>query len=276
MSLIEAIIFGIVQGISEFLPISSTAHIVITQLLFGYSFPGLAFEIFLHLASVLAVMLYFWRDIWQVAAGFCRFIVKRKDSDKTMFNFGVYILIATFITGALGYLFSDFVGESMKTPVVIATALALTGVALIFIERVHRTGNKTPDTMTKIDAVIIGLVQTLAVLPGISRSGATLVAALIRGLDRDTAVRYSFLLAIPVILGSTLLGIGDVTMEIIDYIGPLNLIVSFIISFIFSILGIIWLIDFLKKSRLIYFAVYCFLLAAFVLVYIDLNTVMEV
>ncbi|SDN39065.1 undecaprenyl-diphosphate phosphatase [Alkalicoccus daliensis] len=276
MSLIEAIIFGIVQGITEFLPISSTAHIVITQLVFGYSFPGLSFEIFLHIASVLAVTIYFWKDLQKVFVGFFRFISRRSSSDKPMFFFGIYILTATFITGILGFFLSDFMGDAIKTPGIIAAALTLTGFALIFIERFHRTGPKTEATMTAKDSVIIGLGQTLAVFPGISRSGATLVVSLLCGLNRETAVRYSFLLAIPVILGSTVLGVRDFTPEMVEYIGVLNLIVSFIITFIFSILGIIWLIDFLKKSKLIYFAIYCFALAAFVLFYIDPNTVMDI
>lgn len=276
MSLFEAIIFGIVQGISEFLPISSTAHIVITQLIFGYSFPGLTFEIFLHLASVLAVILYFWKDLYEIIIGFFRFLMKRNTADKVKFIFGIYILIATLITGVLGMLISDFIGEGLKTPGVIAVSLTITGFALIFIERFHKTGTKNEATMTGKDAVIIGLGQTLAVLPGISRSGATLVVSLLRGLDRDTAVRYSFLLAIPVILGSTVLGVRDMTPEIISYIGPLNLIVSFLVTFVFSVLGIIWLIDFLKKSKLIYFALYCFALAVFVIFYIDPTTVIEI
>ncbi|PTL40425.1 undecaprenyl-diphosphate phosphatase [Alkalicoccus saliphilus] len=276
MSLLEAIIFGIVQGLSEFLPISSTAHIVITQLVFGYSFPGLAFEIFLHIASVFAVVFYFWKDVWNVTGGFLRFILKRKKEDRLMFFFGLYIIIATVITGGLGYVFSDAVGDGMKSPAIIAGALTLTGFALIFIERFHKTGSRTPENMNSLDAVIIGLGQTLAVLPGISRSGSTLVVSLLRGLDRETAVRYSFLLAIPVILGSTVLGINDVSPEMMHYIGPVNLIVSFIVTFFFSVIGIVWLIDFLKKSKLIYFAAYCFALAAFVFFYIDPATIIDI
>ncbi|QKS71016.1 undecaprenyl-diphosphatase [Paenalkalicoccus suaedae] len=276
MTLIEAIIFGIVQGITEFLPVSSTAHIVITQLLFGYSFPGLGFEIFLHLASVSAVILYFWKDLWSVIVGFIRYIMKRDRQDRTEFWFGVYILIATVITGGLGFILSDSFGEAFKTPLMIAIALTVTGVALIFIEKFHRTGKKDASTMTLMDSIIVGLGQTLAVIPGISRSGSTLIVALLRGMDKDTAVRYSFLLSIPVILGSTVLGITDFTSEMVDYIGVTNLIVTFVLTFTFSILGIIWLIDFLKKSKLVYFAIYCFVVAALVLIFIDPTTVVDV
>ncbi|GEL08953.1 undecaprenyl-diphosphatase UppP [Salisediminibacterium halotolerans] len=276
MSLFEAIIFGIVQGLTEFLPISSSAHIVITQLVFGYTFPGLSFEIFLHVASVLAVILYFWKDLWRVIEGFFRFVVKRSPKDRTQFYFGLYILIATFITGILGILLEGAVGNWMKTPPVIASMLTITGLALIFIERFHKYGDRTEKNMSFKDSIVVGLGQTLAVMPGISRSGSTLIVSLLIGLQRETAVRYSFLLAIPVILGSTVLAIGDFSAEMVAYIGGLNLLVSFIITFVFSLIGIVWLIDFLKKSRLIYFAVYCFVLALFVATMIDPATVMDV
>ncbi|UCZ54683.1 undecaprenyl-diphosphatase [Bacillus shivajii] len=276
MTLIEAIIFGIVQGITEFLPISSTAHIVITQLIFGYTFPGLAFEIILHLASVLAVVLFFWRDLWRVVSGFFRFIIKRHIEDRTSFYFGTYILVATVITGVLGKTLSDMTAESIKTPPFIAASLAITGLALIFIERFHRTGSKTEETMTIWDSVIVGFGQTLAVIPGISRSGSTLVVSLLAGLNRETAVRYSFLLAIPVILGSTVLAIEDFSAEMLSYIGTTNLIVAFLVTFFFSLIGIIWLIQFLKKSKLIYFAIYCFVVAILVYTMIDPNTIMDV
>ncbi|MFA9556054.1 undecaprenyl-diphosphate phosphatase [Evansella sp. AB-rgal1] len=276
MTLLEAIIFGIVQGITEFLPISSTAHIVITQMIFGYSFPGLSFEIFLHLASVFAVIIYFRRDLVDIIVGFFRYIGKRRSDDKSQFYFGIYILVATAITGILGKILSDVGSDSIKTPTFIAGALIVTGISLIFIERFHKTGNKTESTMTFWDSILVGLGQTLAVIPGISRSGATLVVALLAGLQRETAVRYSFLLAIPVILGSTVLAIGDFSSEMVQYVGALNLIVAFVVTFTFSLLGIIWLISFLKKSKLIYFAIYCFVVAFLVFSFIDPDTVMDI
>lgn len=276
MTLFEAIVFGIVQGLTEFLPVSSTAHIVITQLIFGYTFPGLSFEIFLHIASVLAVILYFWKDLWNVIKGFFLFIIKRSPDDRSQFFFGLYILVATLITGVLGLFLSDFIGDAMKTPPMIAGALFITGFALIFIERFHKYGKRNIDSMNFKDSILVGLGQTLAVIPGISRSGATLVTALLSGLDRDTAVRYSFLLAIPVILGSTVLAINDFSMATVEYIGVMNLIISFIATFIFSVIGIIWLINFLKKSRLVYFAIYCFIVAILVLIFIDPSIVIDV
>ncbi len=269
MHLVEALIFGIVQGISEFLPISSTAHIIIVELLLGYNFPGLAFEIYLHIASVFAVMLYFRRELWAVVTGFFRYFSEKTAENRVHFMFGIYIIIATFITGALGVILKFQVVDVMKTPAFIAVALVVTGTALILIERFKEYGSRREENMTYLDAVLVGLAQTVAVLPGISRSGSTVIVALWAGLDRDTAVRYSFLLVIPAILGSTVLAIGEVSLEIWAAVGTAPLIVSFLASFVFSWIGIVWLIDFLKKGRLIYFAAYCFIIAILVYFFVQ-------
>jgi len=268
MSYLEAIIFGIVQGITEFLPISSTAHIVITQHLLGITFPGLAFEIFLHQASVLAVIFFFRRDLVALIFGFLRFLRFRGSEDRVHFFFGLYIVVATLITGILGYSLQRGLGDAIKSPVMISVSFMLTGFFLIFIERFRSYGDTDESRMKLRHSIIVGLGQTAAVLPGISRSGATLVAALWSGLNRETAVRYSFLLAIPVILGSTMLEVRNVQAGLIDIGGIGPLIVAFAATFGFSVLGIIWLIDFLKKSRLVYFAIYCFLIAAFTFFYL--------
>ncbi len=269
MSLFEALIFGIVQGITEFLPISSTAHIIITELLFGYNFPGLAFEIYLHLASVFAVMFFFRQELWAVIKGFFLYFSDKSVENKVHFYFALYIVIATVITGSLGLILNNLVVDMMKTPPFIAAALVVTGTALILIERFKEYGSRNEEKMTFLDSIIVGFGQTLAVLPGISRSGATLIAALWAGLERDTAVRYSFLLVIPVILGSAVLAVNDVSLAIWGAIGTGPLVLSFIASFLFSLVGIVWLIDFLKRGRLLYFALYCYLVAFLVFVFVQ-------
>ncbi len=269
MHLIEALIFGIVQGISEFLPISSTAHIIIAELLLGYNFPGLAFEIYLHIASVFAVMLYFRNELWAVITGFLSYFRVKSAENRVHFLFGIYIIIATAITGVLGIILKSLVVDIMKTPGFIAAALLVTGTALIFIERFKEYGDRKEENMTYLDAVLVGLAQTVAVLPGISRSGSTVIVALWAGLERETAVRYSFLLVIPAILGSTVLAIGEVSLEIWVAVGTVPLVVSFLASFMFSWIGIVWLIDFLKKGRLFYFAVYCFIIAFLVYFFVQ-------
>ncbi|WP_202077390.1 undecaprenyl-diphosphatase UppP [Caldalkalibacillus salinus] len=275
MSLIEALILGIVQGITEFLPISSTAHIVITSIVLDLEFEGLAFEIFLHLASVLAVIMYFRKDLMTVIKGFFGYFKDKSTENTIQFRFAIYLIVATIITGVLGIVLKDVIDESMKTPPFIAGSLTITGLFLIFIERFHQIGNKDEESMTWLDTIIVAIGQTLAVLPGISRSGATLVAALWTGLTRETAVRFSFLLSIPVILGSTVLMFKDLSMDMVHSVGVTPLVISFIASFLFSIIGIMWLIDFLQKSKLVYFAVYCFALAFIVFFFLDPGLTMD-
>ncbi len=272
----EAILYGIVQGITEFLPISSTAHIVITGYFLGQTYPGLSFEIFLHLASVLAVLLYFQKDLRRLIAGFLRYMITRAAEDRASFFFGIYIIVATAITGVLGILLKDQIGDAMKQPPFIAAMLALTGAFLIFMERFTRYGSRTEGTMTMRDAVVVGLWQTVAVLPGISRSGSTLIAALLSGLSRETAVRYSFLLSVPVILGSSVLALGDLRDGMFGRIGWGPLMVSFVATFLFSLIGIVWLIEFLKRKKLVWFAAYLFALALFVVLYFPSDMVIDI
>ncbi|MEX2382423.1 MAG: undecaprenyl-diphosphate phosphatase [Opitutales bacterium] len=276
MSFWEALVFGIVQGLTEFLPISSTAHIVVTQYLLGTNFPGLSLEIFLHFASVLAVIIYFQRDLRAIIIGFLRFSLKRSPEDRPLFFFALYIVVATVITGVLGVLLTKFMGDGLKSPSVVSASLMVTGFFLIFVERIRHYGDRKESAMTFLDSFLVGLGQTVAVLPGISRSGSTLVTSLLVGLNRETAVRYSFLLAIPVILGSTVLAAGDIQGGAFQGIGWPPLAVSFIASFFFSLVGIVWLIEFLKKSRLIYFALYCFIFALFIFFYFDPAVVMDI
>ncbi|MFK3937832.1 undecaprenyl-diphosphatase UppP [Alkalihalobacillus sp. NPDC078783] len=269
MTILEAIVLGLVQGLTEFLPISSSAHLVITQLLFDISFPGFGFEILLHLGSVLAVIIYYRKDLIELIIGFFGYIKDRSEKNKTSFWFSIYILVATVITGVAGILFEDYISTALKGPTMIAISLAITGIFLIIIERVVRTGNRTEKDMTLFDSVLIGIGQSIALIPGLSRSGTTLVVGMFAGLTKETAVRYSFMLSIPVILGSTVLAFKDLLNgELLAVAGAFPLIIAFIVTFISSLLGIVWFINFLKKSKLVYFAAYCFILALFVYFYL--------
>lgn len=266
MSSIHALILGIVQGITEFLPVSSTAQIIIAGRLLGLgeefrSAHGLSLEIFLHFPSVLAVMIYFYKDLINVVKGFFYYVSKRTKEHRGDFYLGVYIIIATIITAAIGFLVKDFVEDYMTTSAVMAITLTITGVFLIIIERFKKYGVRDKEDMRYKDSVIVGLAQALAVIPGLSRSGTTLIAGLWSGLSRDMAVRYSFLMSIPVILGVSLVEMISIGDNMLSDIGLSALIVGFISSFVFSIIGIVWLINFLKKGRLIYFSLYCFLMA---------------
>ncbi|OEH86611.1 undecaprenyl-diphosphatase UppP [Desulfuribacillus stibiiarsenatis] len=263
MNWIEAVILGIVQGITEFLPISSSAHLVIAQDMFGLSVPGLAFEVFLHIGSLLAVMIYFRKDIIRLLSEFFQFIRTRDCRYQASFMFSIYIIIATFLTGVLGIILEKQMGDALKSMTTVSVSLFMTGAFLVLIERVIKYGNRKEGNMNFYDAFWVGLAQTVAIIPGISRSGSTLVAALWCGLEKETAVRFSFLLSIPVTLGSIVLMLPDMSSENFNA-GLFELTAAFVASFVFAIIGIKWLIAFLQRSKLIYFAYYCFLASGFV------------
>ncbi|MCC5839304.1 MAG: hypothetical protein JJT96_04190 [Opitutales bacterium] len=267
MPIWEAILFGLVQGLTEFLPISSTAHIVIFGYIVGRTTPGLGFEIFLHMASLLAVLLYFRQDLYWVIGGFFRWVLGRGTGDDAVAGrFAIYLGVGTIITGGLGLIMMKVLGDTIKAPPVVATALIGTAIALLLVERLQRLDGRGMSQLGLLDAILVGLAQTVAVLPGVSRSGATLIAGLALGLNRDTAVRFSFLLAIPVLAGSSVLALKDISGGEFAAIGLPALIVSFIVSFIASWVSILWLIGFLKQRRLYWFSIYLVALAIFVFI----------
>lgn len=274
MEIWQALIFGLVQGLTEFIPISSTAQIIITGYILDIHFAGLAFEILLHLASVIAVTFYFRRELWHLILGFLDYLMTRNTDNRPAFFFGLYIVVATFITGFLGILIMKVAGDAIKSPVMVGGGLCLTAALLVFIERIHTIGHRRDAQMRFSDSIWVGLGQTLAVIPGISRSGSTLIAALWIGLNRETAVRYSFLLAIPVILGSSVLGFRGMQQGVLDGISPIALGVAFFASLIASWISIRWLINFLNKGRLIYFAAYCLVMGLFVIFTFDPGAVL--
>ncbi len=256
MSYWEAVLFGLVQGLTEFLPISSTAHLIFTEKLLGHSFPGLAFEIYLHLASVLAVIVFYRNDILQLIRHSVSWLMHRRDEDLPHFRFALMIVIATVITGVIGVSVKDWLDDSIKSLTVMGCSLIVTGIFLFIIERIRSGEGRGMAAMRWSDSLWVGLGQAVAVIPGISRSGSTLVAALWVGLERETAVRYSFLLAIPVIAGSSVIGLKDATSG--DFgLSAGVLAVSFVVSFFASLAGIIWLLNFVRKQRLTWFAAYC-------------------
>lgn len=262
----EAVFFGLVQGLSEFIPVSSTAHVVILGKLFELETPGLTFEIFLHLASLLAIVVYFWRELLELITGSLRFVFAHRSSspkDQTAFYFSVYLLVATLLTGVLGILLSEVLGDGIKAMPVVATGLLLTAVLLVLVERAQRIGERQLSDLKWTDAVVIGLAQTVAVLPGVSRSGSTLIAGLYLKMSRATAVRFSFLLAIPVLLGSSVLALNDIQTGNLATIGGGALAISFSVSFLASMLSIVWLIRLLEQQRLYWFSCYLVLLAGF-------------
>ncbi len=253
MSIIEAIVLGIVQGLTEFIPVSSSAHLVLVPWWLGWDPPPLAFDTVLHLGTLLVVVAYFWRDWWDLAQAVLDRLRGRSDDAK--WRLALAILVGTIPAAVIGYLFEDYFEAMFGQPVFVAATLLVTGVILIFAEAWKRGGLPLANIRLK-DAVVIGFAQAVAIVPGISRSGATIAAGLWRGLDRPAAARYSFLLSAPIIFGAGIFQLRNLAGGGADAIGITPLVVGFFAAAISGFLAIRFLMRFLQTRSLYLFAGY--------------------
>jgi undecaprenyl-diphosphatase len=265
MTIIEAIILGIVQGATEFLPISSSGHLLLVPALFNLSEPDLNTTAIAHLGTLLAVLIYFRQDIRQITAAFLNGLYQRRPFENDMSRLGWQILVGTIPAGLAGLLFEDAFERIFANPTIAAIALFGTAALLVTGERLH-SGTKTLDRLTWWDAIIVGFFQLIALMPGISRSGSTITGGLARGLDRATAARFSFLLGIPAIAGAGLLAL----LELFGTDGASNqlpvLAATFVVSAVVGYLCIAFLLSWLRRHRLYPFAVYCAVFGALFLI----------
>jgi undecaprenyl-diphosphatase len=261
----QAIIIGFIQGISEFLPISSTALMLIAQRLLdvpiGKKFK-LSFETFLHIASVFAVIVYFRHDLCKILQDFITYIRTKNNKAQTNYRFVLLLIISTIVTIIVGKMIESILGNQLTNSATIGASLIITGLSLILIEHGLNGGTRIQSTLNWKDGIIIGIGQALSLIPGISRTGSTLFTALCLGLSKGTALRYSFLLSIPVFIGMTVLKLPDLIKSQTE-ITFFSLSIAFISSFIFALIGIKWFISMLQNTKLTYFAFYCIGLGIF-------------
>lgn len=256
MNLVEAIILGIVQGATEFLPISSSGHLVLAPALFGMAEPGLTLVSIAHQGTLLAVLLYFWRDLWAIVRGVVQGLWRRQPLATPEARLGWLIAAGTIPAGLAGLLLEDTFEAIFGEPRYAAFFLLGTALLLVIGERL-RSGDKTITRLSLFDTLFIGLFQMVALLPGISRSGSTITAGLIRGLDREPAARFSFLLGVPAIAGAGLLALVDLFQA-----GDLaNSWTIYAATFVAAVLAgyacIHFLLAWLKSHSLYLFAAYC-------------------
>jgi len=256
MTIWQAIILGIAQGIAEFIPISSSGHLVVLQRVFGVELPSMTFDILVHLGSLCAVFAVFWKDILA--------LIKNPFQKMT----GM-LIIASIPAVVVGFLFKDDIERIFNQGFYLALAFAFTGILLLIADSIPvRHTRKTERDMTALDALIIGCMQALALPPGISRSGSTITGGLFRGLNRETAARFSFLLSIIVIAGAGLLEALEVyqSPEIIYRGDIIPFIIGFIAAAVSGYFAIRLLLELIKKCNLKYFSYYLFILSAWILV----------
>ena len=248
---------GLIQGITEFIPVSSSGHLVIAQNLFGIKEPQIFFNVVLHLGTLFAVVAYFRKDLINII----RSIFKPKSES---FRLMLLLVVGTVPTAILGFLLKDYFKLLFLTPIFSSIFLIFTGIILFLTKFIKRT-ERGIRRFSFFDAIIIGIIQTIAIAPGISRSGVTISTGIFRGIDRKLCAKYSLLLSIPAILGALASEIGEI--KTLNSLNLIPILLGFISAFIVGYIAIAILIKFLEKEKFHLFSYYCLLFGIISLIY---------
>lgn len=260
MDTLQAFILGVIQGLTEYLPVSSSGHLTIGSYLFGLEDgeSNLMFTIALHVATVLSTLVILWKEIVWLIKGCLKF--QWNDEMKYMVN----IIITMIPIGIVGFCFKDAVEEVFGSGLMIVGLMLLLTAALLAFAYFAKPRQK--EQISKLDALIIGISQACAVMPGLSRSGTTIATGLLLGNKKEKMAQFSFLIVIPPILGEALLDCIKMAKNgyasVAGNISPIALIVGFVTAFVFGCLACKWMINIVKKGKLIYFAIYCAIVGA--------------
>ncbi|RAZ67845.1 undecaprenyl-diphosphate phosphatase [Planococcus maitriensis] len=261
---IKFLLLGLFQGLTEPIPISSSGHLLIAQYFLDVEIEGSTstFALLVNSASLLAVLIIYREDIKRLVINGLKFFKEKTPETRRDFMFVVYLVVATIPAGIIGVLFQDTIDDYLSTVVTVGVTLIVTGLALWLIRNMR--GQRKDGNMTMKDALIIGGAQAVALIPGISRSGATIVAAMARGINQETALRFSFLLFIPISLGGAVLSITDIVND--DNLSTMALpyIMAFVGSLVASYFSLKWFMNIMAKGQLKYFAIYCFVVGPLV------------
>jgi undecaprenyl-diphosphatase len=265
MSIFEAIVLGIVQGLTEFLPISSTAHLRIVPAFVGWDDPGSAFTAVIQLGTTVAVLIYFRNDLWRIAKAWLASLRAGGARHSQDARLGWYIVLGTIPIGIFGLAFKNDIENGARDLYLIGTMLIVFGLVMLAADRAAKQ-DRDLESMTPKDGVFVGLAQALALVPGVSRSGATISAGLFRGLDRESAARYSFLLSTPAIVLAALFELKGIVdgSEHTDA-STADLLVATFFAFVVGYWSIAFLIRFVTRHGLTPFVIYRLGLGALVL-----------
>lgn len=270
MSIIQSILMSILQGLTEFIPVSSSGHLVLAQHFFGIGdSENIVFELFMHLGTLLAVLVFFRKTLWELIKSLFSWgnTVNREQHRKNR-TLVYYLIISTLATGVIYILFGDFLEAVFNMPMLVAIFLLVTGV-IVFVSDYFKDKGIPACNIGFLQAVLIGIGQGFAILPGISRSGTTIACSLVTGMKRKDAAQYSFLLSIPAILTGNLSqykAFANLKPQLL-----INYLAGFVCSFLVGYLVIAFLIRLIEVSRLKYFAVYCWLIGLLSIVLIALG-----
>ena len=262
---LQYIFLGVLQGATEPLPISSSGHLVIAQHFFGIKTPDLHLEVFLNGASLFAVFFIYKDDIFKLALDLLAYVRNPREHDSAPLKFSLLLVLATIPAVIIGGFFADFIGGELTDVRTVAVSLLVTGIALWLIRKLR--GTKEDADISVMDALIIGGAQSLALAPGISRSGATVVAGLGKRLAPEVALKFSFFMSIPVSIGSLVFESSAILTALTTPGLLLPYILAFVVAVLISILSIKVLINLVTNGNLIYFSGYCLVLSSLLLIF---------
>ena len=306
MTLLESIFLGFVQGVTEFLPVSSSGHLAIFKHIFGLSDIGIAFDVFLHVGTLIAVIAVYYKDVWQLIVNFIEMVrdcikniiiffknvargeapwkdfSRKRENDgqdygsdakipyvkvisSTYKRFVLLIIISTIPTGIFGLIFSDWVETLSLSLLIPGICLLINGVFMLLAEALPQ-GNKTVKEVTYKDSFLVGLAQIAGTFPGISRSGSTISAAMMTGYKRSFAVKYSFIMSLPVVLGAAIKNLGDIGESTGESGGIGLLLLGMAVAAVVGFFAIKVLDTLVKKDKFRYFSYYCFIVGIFAIV----------
>ncbi|XID94507.1 undecaprenyl-diphosphate phosphatase [Paenibacillaceae bacterium WGS1546] len=263
---LKYLFLGVVQGATEPIPVSSSGHLIIAQRLLGMEQNGLSFEILTNTASLIAICLIFRRDIGKLINGFFRFSLTRKPEFKADFMFCLYIVLGTLPAVVVAALFKDRIEEIFSSVHTVAVSLLVTGVALWLIRNLR--GKKRDGDLSTKDAILVGLAQAVALIPGISRSGATVIASIAVGMKQETALKFSFMLYIPVSVGGIVLGASDIASDPNRAQLAVPYLIAFLASLVVTYFAMRWFMGIMARGNLKYFAYYCFAAGILLLIFL--------
>ena len=272
MNWLHAIILGIVEGVTEFLPVSSTGHLTIVEQMLGYKIDApeiVAFTAVVQVGAIAAAVVYFWRDIWRIAAAWCVGIF---DPNKRNFDYkmGWYVILGSLPIAIVGLIFKDTIETTLRGMWFVAIGLIVWSLVLLVADHYGKESRHERDTKW-LDALIMGAMQCFALIPGVSRSGATIAGGLFRGITRETSTRLSFFLGIPALLAAGGLEAITQAQHIDDYIGWPVMIAGILVSFVVGYASIAWLLKFVSKHSFTPFVVYRIALGALIIVLLSLG-----
>ncbi len=254
LDFLKAVVLGIIQGLTEFLPISSSAHLRIFPDWFGWGDPGAAFTAVIQIGTELAVLIYFRKDIWQIASAWVRSLYDPAWRGHVDTRMGWYVIVGSLPIVVLGVLLKDVIEKDFRSLWIIGTTLIVLGVVLGVADRVGRN-DRTIQKMTLGHAALLGGAQAMALIPGVSRSGATISMARFLGYERAAATRFAFLLAIPAVVGAGIFELQEIPGGDNAY-GPMPTLVATVVSFLVGYAAIAWLLRYVSTKSFLPFVVY--------------------